>query len=87
MKDAACGQPGGGLKSLDKRYKALLQKVHKELLRPLGFRKEGQDFRRIAPDGLGKIVAFRKDKWNREDRLGFCIWTGVYFESPNFSLC
>ena len=66
---------------IEDKYQELLRRAHEEILKPLGFKKDGQNFRQIAPDGLGKIVNFRKDKWNQKDRrLGFLIYTGVYFE-------
>ncbi len=66
---------------IEDKYQELLRRAHEEILKPLGFKKDGQNFRQIAPDGLGKIVNFRKDKWNQKDRrLGFYINTGVYFE-------
>ena len=46
---------------IEDKYKELLRRTHEEILKPLGFRKDGQNFRLSTPDGLGKIVHFWRD--------------------------
>lgn len=66
---------------IEDKYTQLLNRAYTEIFQPMGFKRAGQNFRLFTPDGLGKIVNFRKDKWNQKDRrLGFYINTGVYFE-------
>jgi len=73
---------------IEDKYKKLLQRVHEEILKPLGFKKEGQNFRQFTPDGLGKIINFwRYGKCGiRDRRLCFAIDTGIYLEAgPSIS--
>jgi len=72
---------------IEDKYKELLQRVHEEILKPLGFKKDGQCFRYFSRDGMGKVIQFYRDKWNRKDfRLGFRVDIGIYFESgPSIS--
>ena len=66
---------------IEDKYTQLLNRAYTEIFQPMGFKRAGQNFRLFTPDGLGKIVNFRKDKWNQKGRrLGFLIYTGVYFE-------
>ena len=66
---------------IEDKYTQLLNRAYTEIFQPMGFKRAGQNFRLFTPDGLGKIVNFRKDKWNQKGRrLGFYINTGVYFE-------
>ena len=64
---------------LDARFKALLTRFS-GLTKPLGFRKEGQNFRLFQDDGLCRIVNFQKSQWNSAEHLEFIINLGVYFE-------
>ena len=66
---------------IEDKYTQLLNRAYTEIFQPMGFKRAGQNFRLFTLDGLGKIVNFRKDKWNQKGRrLGFYINTGVYFE-------
>ena len=64
---------------LDARFKALLTRFS-SLTKPLGFRKEGQNFRLFQEDGLCRIVNFQKNRYNSAEHLEFIINLGVYFE-------
>ena len=68
---------------IEDKYKELLRRVHEEILKPLGFKKDGQNFRQFTPDGLGKIVNFWRDgKYGIKDKcLRFAIDIGIYFEA------
>lgn len=60
-------------------FAGLLKRVH-GVLKPLGYKKEGQNFRLFTPDGLGKIICFGKNRANTGDCLCFRLDIGVYFE-------
>ena len=62
------------------QFTALLKQVHSDILKPLGFKKDGQSFRLFTPDGLGKIICFTKNRGNSRDYLLFRLDIGVYFE-------
>ena len=68
---------------IEDKYKELLQRVHEEILKPQGFKKDGQNFRRITPDGLGKIVHFWRDgkRGVKGKRQCFAVDIGLYFEA------
>lgn len=63
----------------DTQFKALLTRFS-ALTKPLGFRKEGVNFRLFGADGLCRIVNFQKSQWNSAEHLEFIINLGVYFE-------
>lgn len=65
---------------MEKQFSALLSRLHKEVLKPLGFRKEGGNFRRFPGDGLGQIINFQKSSWNSGEECRFTINIGVYAE-------
>lgn len=64
----------------DQRFKDLLSRLHAQVLKPLGYRKDGANFRLITPDGMGRIINFQKSAWNTAEELSFCINLGVYYE-------
>lgn len=68
---------------IEDKYKELLRRTHEEILKPLGFKKDGQNFRRITPDGLGNILHFwRYGKFGiKGKRQCFAVDTGLYFEA------
>ena len=61
------------------QFTELLKQAH-GVLKPLGFKKDGQNFRLFTPDGLGKIICFSKNRGNSRDYLLFRLDIGVYFE-------
>ena len=65
---------------MDKQFSCLLSRLHKEVLKPQGFRKEGGNFRRFSGDGLGQIINFQKSSWNSGEECRFTINIGVYAE-------
>ena len=46
-----------------------------------GWKKQGQNFRYIQEDGLGKIINFQKSKWNTPWDVTFYINYGLYIEA------
>lgn len=62
------------------RFKDLLSKLHTEVFKPLGWKKEGHNFRLFLPDGLCRIVNFQKSAYNDSEVLSFYINLGVYYE-------
>ena len=74
-------------KKLDALYRELLSRVHREILKPAGFKKEGGNFRLIYPNGLSKIINFQRSMYNDDAECRFCINLGLYFQkdmqSPN----
>ena len=65
---------------MEQEFKALLKQIHEEILKPLGYRKDGANFRLYGRDGLCRIINFQRNKWNSRDHLEFVINTGSYFE-------
>ena len=75
---------------IEDKYKELLRRAHEEILKPLGFKKDGQNFRRIISDGLGNIVHFWRDgkRGVKGKRQCFAVDIGLYFEAgPTLSNC
>lgn len=61
---------------MDKWVKDLFNKYCK----PLGYKRDGANFRSIQPDGLGKIINFQRNQYNTVQSCSFTINVGVYFE-------
>lgn len=66
--------------SNEQRFKDLLSKLHTEVFKSRGWKKEGQNFRLFLPDGLCYIVNFQKSAYNDAEVLSFYINLGVYYE-------
>ena len=66
---------------MDKVFSALLSRLHKDVLKPQGFRKEGCNFRRFPGDGLGQIINFQRSFWNDGQECRFTINIGIYAEA------
>ena len=58
----------------------MIQEIYSERFKSLGWRKQGQNFRFIQDDGLGKIINFQKSKWNTKEEVTFFINYGIYIE-------
>ena len=65
---------------LDKTYRQLLSRVHREVLKPAGFKKEGGNFRLYHDNGLCKIINFQRSMYNDGEVCRFCINLGLYFQ-------
>ena len=66
--------------SCEQAFKLMLQNLHRELLKPLGFRKEGQYFRLIRNSGSiseGYLIHFQKSAYGDRDHLRFAGNLGV----------
>ena len=72
---------------LDARFKEILSRLQKELLKQKGFKKNGSNFRQYLPDGTCKIINFQKSMFNGDGECRFTINIGLYFqkdaENPN----
>ena len=64
------------------QFTVLLKQVY-NILKPLGYKKEGNNFRLFAQDGLGKIICVNRNRWNSWDYLLFSLDIGVYFEKDS----
>ena len=65
---------------LNKEYRQLLSRIHKEVLKPAGFKKEGGNFRVFQENGLCKIINFQRSMFNGDGECRFCINLGLYFQ-------
>ena len=74
-------------KITDTVFKEMLSKLQKEFLKGKGFRKTGNSFRMVLPDGTSKIINFQKSSFNSGEECRFTINVGLYFqkdmENPN----
>ena len=72
---------------LDKTYREFLSRIHREVLRPAGFKKEGGNFRICYDNGLCKIINFQRSLYNDRAECRFAINLGLYIqkdlEKPN----
>lgn len=72
---------------LDKAYREFLSRVHREILKPAGFKKEGGNFRLYHDNGLCKIINFQRSLYNDQAECRFAINLGLYIqkdpENPN----
>ncbi len=86
MKDSAnkeaLTEDGSEKIALDKTFNELMNKVY-EVLQPIGYKKDGQNFRLFETDGLCKIINFQKHPRNSSDKCQFIINVGIYFEKEN----
>ena len=64
------------------QFTVLLKQIY-NILKPLGYKKEGNNFRLFAQDGLGKIICVNRNRWNSWDYLLFSLDIGVYFEKDS----
>ncbi len=71
----------------EQRFKELLSRLHREILKPAGFKKEGGNFRLVHDNGLCKIINFQRSMFNYHAECRFCINVGLYIqpdpENPN----
>lgn len=71
----------------DAKFKDLLARLQKEILKQKGFKKSGSNFRLFLPDGTCKIINFQKSAYNSDGECRFTINIGLYFqkdlENPN----
>ena len=65
---------------LDKTYREFLSRVHREILKPAGFKKEGGNFRLFYDNGLCKILSFQRSMYNDRAECRFCINMGLYIQ-------
>lgn len=68
---------------MEEIFKELIQYIFVEYLKTLGWRKQGNNFRCVSNDGLGKIINFQKSRRNTSEKMVFYINYGVYMEPAN----
>lgn len=73
-------------KALDQKFKDLLSRLQKELLKQKGFKKNGSNFRQFLPDGTCKIINFQKSMFNGDGEYRFTINIGLYFQQDMESI-
>ena len=61
---------------MEEAWRELLAEVHR-LLKPLGWRKEGGNFRLFLPDGLGWIIQAGMDNNNMTQIISGIIMIGL----------
>ena len=71
---------GGGMLDMKNMFHGLLSYCYFSVLKPLGWKKEGNNFRQYDDDGLCKIINFQKSRWNTSQECEFYINMGVYVE-------
>ena len=64
----------------DQRFRELLTRLHGDLFKPRGWKKDGQNFRFFQSDGLCRIVNFQKSAYNDGEVLSFYVNLGIYWE-------
>lgn len=62
-------------------FNELLTYCYVSVLNPLGWKKEGSNFRQYCDDGLCKIINFQKSRWNTSQECEFYINIGIYIEA------
>ena len=67
-------------KVTDVKFKELLSRLQKELLKAQGFKKSGSNFRQYLPDGTCKIINFQRSMFNGDGECRFTINVGLYFQ-------
>ena len=61
-------------------FKDLLTRLHTDVLKPRGFKKDGSNFRFYRPDGLCWIINFQRSMFCAWFECGFTMNVGVYYE-------
>lgn len=67
-------------KVTDTKFKELLSRLQKDILKQKGFKKNGSNFRQYLPDGTCKIINFQKSSFNSDGECRFTINIGLYFQ-------
>ena len=63
-----------------RQYDQLVNDIFHKYFKPIGYKKENQNFRFYQNDGLGKIVNFQRSWCNTKNECTFIINVGIYFE-------
>ena len=66
---------------MQKVFSDMVRDIFVEYFKPLGWKRQGQNYRRIEADGLGKVINFEKSYWCTKDDVIFYINYGVYIEA------
>lgn len=62
---------------METKFKELLKRLF-VLLKPLGYKKDEQNFRLFQENNIGRIINFQKNRYNTKDELSFTINVGIY---------
>lgn len=65
--------------SVSNKFNELSKKIY-EILKPLGYKKDGLNFRLYQEDGLCKMINIQKSQFNSKEVLVFYINIGIYLE-------
>ena len=65
------------------KFNRMISEIFNEYYKPLGWKKQGSNYRRIDESGLGKIINFQKSRWNSDGKIDFFINYGLYMEVGN----
>lgn len=61
-------------------FKKLINDIYIEYFKPIGWKKQGSNYRFFDDSGLGRIINFQKSKWNDVTNIEFFINYGMYME-------
>lgn len=64
-------------------FKRLINEIYTEYYKPMGWKKQGSNYRYFDESGLGRIINFQKSKWNNDTNIEFFINYGLYMEIGN----
>ncbi|MBO7421995.1 MAG: DUF4304 domain-containing protein [Oscillospiraceae bacterium] len=67
--------------NMQKAFAKLVSEIFTEYYKPLKWKKEGNNYRFISDDGLGKVINFQRARYNTQDKVKFYINYGVYIET------
>lgn len=66
-------------KITDVKFKELLSRLQKEVLKAKGFKKSGSNFRLFLPDGTSQMINLQKSQFN-DQTCSFTLNVGIYFQ-------
>lgn len=64
-------------------FNRLIGEIFTEYYKPLGWKKQGANYRYIDESGLGRVINFQRSKWNSDGKIDFFINYGLYMEVGN----
>lgn len=64
-------------------FNRLIGEIFTEYYKPLGWKKQGENYRYIDESGLGRVINFQRSKWNNDGKIDFFINYGLYMEVGN----
>ena len=79
--NTACEEASAFSENMQKAFTKLVSEIFTEYYKPLKWKKEGNNYRFISDDGLGKVINFQRARYNTRDKVKFYINYGVYIEA------